>query len=148
MRKLLLLTLALALVPAFSPAEASSLTLAQRVAKLEAKLKCVVKTPVSEFANFANYGDPITGENASHVYLGGAGEAPDQLTDLNYTYGLDWDFGNSTPNHWVLTVKADAEGFVSSTCAKQFPKQVTPAALRAGMSNERLLRARQLARVR
>ena len=86
MRKLLLLTLALALVPAFSPAEASSLTLAQRVAKVEAKLKCVVKTPVSEFANFANYGDPITGENASHAYLGGAGEAPDQLTDRSRTF--------------------------------------------------------------
>ena len=37
MRKLLLLTLALALVPAFAPAEASSLTLAQRVAKLRAR---------------------------------------------------------------------------------------------------------------
>jgi hypothetical protein len=149
MRTLLSLTLALALVPAFAPAEASSLTLAQRVAKLEAKLKCVVKTPVSEFANFANYGDPAGGQNFSHVYAGdGIGEAPDQLTDLGATYGLDWAFGNPTPNFWVLTVKADAEGFVSSTCAKLFPKQVTPAVLRPSMAMERLLRARQLARVR
>ena len=147
MRKLLLLTMALALVPAFSPAEASSLTLSQRVAKLEAKLKCVVKTPVSEFANFANYGDPIGGQNDVNLYAGDAGEAPDQLTDLRNTFGLDWDFGNPAPNAWVLTIKADAEGFVSSTCAKQFPKQVTPSALRAGMSAERLLRARQLVRV-
>lgn len=149
MKKLLLLTLALALVPAFSPAEASSLTLAQRVAKLEAKLKCVVKTPVSEFATFANYGDPVGGQNFSNVYAGdGVGEAPDQLTDLGHTFGLDWNFGNPTPNFWVLTIKADAGGFVSSTCAKQFPKQVTPSVLRPAMSTERLTRARQLARVR
>ena len=149
MRKLLLLTLALALVPAFAPAEASSLTLAQRVAKLEAKFKCIVKTPVSELANFANYGDPIGGPNQANVYVGDPGEAPDQLTDLNHTYGLDWDFGNpEPPNFWVLTVKADAEGFVSSTCAKLFPKQVTPALLRPTMSTERLMRARQLGRVR
>jgi hypothetical protein len=147
MRKLLLLTLTLALVPAFSPAEASSLTLAQRVAKLEAKLKCVVKTPVSEFAEYAKYGD-IVGPN-SNVYMGdGPGEAPDQLTDMGWGYALDWNFGNPTPNAWVLTIKADAEGFVSSTCAKLFPKQVTPAVLRAGMSAERLMHARQLARVR
>ena len=149
MRKLFLLTLLLALVPAFLPADASSLTLAQRVAKLEAKLKCVVKTPVSEVANFAGYGDPVTGDNASHVYTSGdVGEAPDQLTDLGNAFGLDWDFGNPAPNFWVLTVKADSEGFVSSTCAKQFPKQVTPAMLRPGNSTERLTRARQLARVR
>jgi hypothetical protein len=140
-------TTALALVPAFSPAEASSLTLSQRVAKLEAKLKCVVKTPVSEFVNFASYGDPF-GDNFTHVYTSGdTGEAPDQLNDSGTTFGLDWDFGNPAPNAWVLTIKADADGFVSSTCAKQFPKQVTPSALRAGMSAERLLRARQLARV-
>ena len=148
MRKIFLLTFLLALVPAFSPAEASSLTLAQRVAKLEAKFKCVVKTPVSEFANFANYGDPIGGQNQANVYVGDAGEAPDQLTDLHNTFGLDWDFGNATPNFWVLTIKADAAGFVSSTCAKLFPKQVTPSVLRPAMSTERLMRARQLARVR
>ena len=51
MKRFPLLTLALALVPAFSPAEASSLTLAQRVAKLEAKLKCISRTPVGEYAN-------------------------------------------------------------------------------------------------
>ena len=150
MRKLLLVTLALALVPALAPAEASSLTLAQRVAKLEAKFKCIVKTPVSEFANFANYGDPAGAPNFSNVYPGDdPDDAPDQLTDIGATYGLDWDFGNpEPPNFWVLTVKADAEGFVSSTCAKLFPKQVTPALLRPTMSTERLMRARQLGRVR
>ena len=144
MKRFLLLTLALALVPAFSPAEASSLTLAQRVTKLEAKLKCVVKTPVTEFAN---YGDPVVGQNASNVFVGDPGEAPDQLTDVANTFALDWDFGNPTPNLWVLNVKADNEGFVSSTCAKLFPKQVASAVL-LRTRNERLMRARQLARVR
>ena len=77
-----------------------------------------MKTPVSEFANFASYGDPF-GDNFTHVYTSGdTGEAPDQLNDWGTTFGLDWNFGNPTPNFWVLTVKADAEGFVSSTCAK------------------------------
>ncbi|HKO74666.1 MAG TPA: hypothetical protein VJU01_05085 [Gaiellaceae bacterium] len=40
MRKFLLLTLAVALVPAFSPAKASPATLAQRVSAFEAKLAC------------------------------------------------------------------------------------------------------------
>jgi hypothetical protein len=147
MKRFLLLTLALALVPAFSPAEASSLTLAQRVAKLEAKLKCVVKTPVSEFANFASYGDPVSGPNASNVYIGGSGEAPDQLTDVQNAFALDWNFGEPQPDFWVLNIKADNEGFVSSTCAKLFPKQVAISVFLRTRS-ERMVRARQLARVR
>jgi hypothetical protein len=49
MKKLLLLALALAVVPSFSPAAAHSATLAQRVSALEAKLACVTRAPVNEF---------------------------------------------------------------------------------------------------
>jgi hypothetical protein len=49
MKKLLLLALALAVVPAFSPAAARSATLAQRVSALEAKLACVTRAQVNEF---------------------------------------------------------------------------------------------------
>ena len=147
MKKLLLLTLALALAPALWPAEASPLTHGQRVSKLEAKLKCIVKTPVSEFAGYANYGDPVVGLNALNVYEGEMGEAPDQLTDMGGGFGLDWNFNESQPDYWVLNVKANNENFVGSSCAKLFPKQVTPAWWGRPML-ERLTRARQLARVR
>jgi hypothetical protein len=90
---------------------------------------------------------PAAGPNFVNVYAGDEGtEAPDQLTDVGATVTLDWSFGNS-PDFWVLTVKADKEGFVSSTCAKLIPKQVTPVWARATAA-DRLIRARQLARVR
>ena len=65
MKKLLLLALALAVVPAFSPAAAHS---AQRVSALEAKLACVTGAPVNEFPGYPKYGDELIGENATHVY--------------------------------------------------------------------------------
>ena len=81
-----------------------------------------------------------------NVYTSGdPGEAPDQLTDQQNAFAIDWSFGK-TPDLWVLTVKADAGGFVSSTCARQFPKQVALSGV-ARMANERMTRTRQLARV-
>lgn len=68
MKRLVLLALALALVPVFSPAAAHSATLAQRVPALEAKLACVTRAPVNEFPGYAKYGDELIGENATNVY--------------------------------------------------------------------------------
>jgi hypothetical protein len=70
MKKLLTLTFALALVPAFSPAAASSATLAQRVSKLE--------------ADFAGYGTglgglPSTGPNGAQTYTEPDSNNPDSL---------------------------------------------------------------------
>jgi len=68
MKRLVLLALALALVPVFSPAAAHSATLAQRVSALEAKLVFVTRAPVNEFPGYAKYGDELIGENATNVY--------------------------------------------------------------------------------
>ena len=47
-------------------------------------------------------------DNFTHVYTSGdTGEAPDQQNDSGTTFGLDWDFANSAPNFWILTIKAD-----------------------------------------
>ncbi|MEO8290276.1 MAG: hypothetical protein ABI649_04700 [Gaiellaceae bacterium] len=153
MKKLLALAFALALVPAFVPAKANSaLTLAQRVAKLEAKLACVSRTPVFEFNDFAGYGvgpgptfDPLASDNGVNTYSNGDPGAPDQLTDEGFLTGLDLNFGGAA-DYWVLNVKANASNFVTSTCLSKFPKQVTPAWW--GRSpNARLMHTRQLSRV-
>ena len=46
MKKFLVLICVLALVPVVVPARAHALTLAQRVSRVEAKLKCLTRTPV------------------------------------------------------------------------------------------------------
>jgi hypothetical protein len=106
MKRLLLLALALALVPIFSPAAAHSATLAQRGSALEAKLACVTRVPVNEFLATRSTDDELIGENATNVYDEADSDNPDSLTDLGSMVGLDWDFG-ATPSFgfWVLTVK-------------------------------------------
>ena len=68
MKKLTAVLALLALVPAFSPASADALTLAQRVERLEGKLNCLRRVPVNEYADFAGYGDPADGPNATDSY--------------------------------------------------------------------------------
>ena len=142
MKKSLLLALALAVVPAFSPAAAHSATLAQRVSALEAKLACVTRAPVNEFPGYPKYGDELIGENATHVYDETDSGNPDSLTDLGSTVGLDWDFG-ATPSFgfWVLTVKN------TSTCRSKWALTPTPSWW-GGSPRARAMRLAQLERVR
>jgi hypothetical protein len=64
MRKLIVLVVLFAVVPAFDPAPGEALTLSQRVAKLESKLSCLRRVPVAQYDDVAAYGNPVSGLNA------------------------------------------------------------------------------------
>jgi len=97
MKKLVVLVALLALVPVLVPAKADALTLRQRVTQLEGKLKCLRRVPVIQYNDFAAYGDPLGGLNATNTYdtaspTSTSSDNPDSLTDLGATTGLDWGF--------------------------------------------------------
>jgi hypothetical protein len=77
MKKLIAVLALLALVPVFSPANADALTLGQRVNKLEAKLSCLLRLPMNEYTDFAGYGDPADGPNATDSYATSANTTAD-----------------------------------------------------------------------
>jgi hypothetical protein len=138
MKKVLILVMALALVPAVVPAKADAFTLAQRVSRLEAKLNCLTRTPVQEFAGYAWYGTdlggvPQNGLNGMNTYDtqsptdSPASDNPDSLTDQGWYFGLDWYFGNQTPNYWVMTIKTSpTTDLPLAGCVSRFAKTPTP----------------------
>jgi hypothetical protein len=105
----------LALVPVLAPAKADALTLRQRVTRLEGKLNCLRRVPVIQYNDFAKYGDPLDGLNATNTYdtaspTGASNDNPDSLTDLGATTGLDWGFavtGSPAPptDYFVLAIR-------------------------------------------
>jgi hypothetical protein len=152
MKKLTAVLALLALVPAFSPASADALTLGQRVERLEGKLNCLRRVPVNEYADFAGYGDPADGPNATDSYATSANttadpsaiDNPDGLTDVGAVAGLDWAFTDLPPDYFVLAIRANDMNVPSPGCARKFGLQTTPVWWRA---TAHLARLRQLARV-
>jgi hypothetical protein len=119
MKKLIVLVVLLALVPVLAPAKVDALTLRQRVTRLEGKLNCLRRVPVIQYNDFAEYGDPLDGLNATNTYdtsspTGASNDNPDSLTDLGATTGLDWGFAVTgspapPPDYFVLAIRADAK---------------------------------------
>jgi hypothetical protein len=149
MRKLIVLVVLFAVVPAFDPAPGEALTVSQRVAKLESKLSCLRRVPVAQYDDVAAYGNPVNGLNASNTYdtqspsASPANDNPDALRDLGAFTGLDWAFTDLPPDYWVLAVRTDANNVPASGCLAKFGAQVKPSwwPRSAGM-----MRLRQLAR--
>jgi hypothetical protein len=161
MKKLLVLAMGLALVPVFIPANAHALTLAQRVTRVEAKLNCLTRTPVYEYAGYAWYGTdnngaPALGPNGANTYdttspTDASQDNPDSLTDQGWYFGLDWYFPSSgqpqqPPDYWVMTIKTSATtNLPIAACVSRFAK--TPTSKWWGRTVAQRMQLRQLARV-
>jgi hypothetical protein len=142
MKRLLVLVTVLALVPVLAPAKADALTLGQRVSRLEAKMSCIRKVPLTDFGDFAWYGDPDTGPNASNDYTEIDSGNPDSLTDVGSVFAVDLKYGYpaGTPTvAWGLAIVN------SSTCRGRFNTLANPFTARPAVWNARLAK---LARVR
>ena len=153
MKKLIVLVALLALVPVLIPAEADTLTLGQRVTRLEGKLNCLRRVPVIQYNDFAAYGDPVEGPNQTIYDTVSPTDAsrnnPDSLTDLDATTGLDWGFATTgflppPPDYFVLAIRADANNVPYPGCAAKFGLQTKPS---WWPRSARLMHLRQLARV-
>jgi hypothetical protein len=152
MKKRIAVLALLALVPAFAPATADALTLAQRVDRLEGKLSCLRRVPVNEYVDFAGYGDPADGPNATDTYATSANttadpsaiDNPDGLTDVGAVPGLDWAFTDLPPDYFVLAIRTDDMNVPHPGCAQKFGLQPTPV---WWGTTARLTHLRQLARV-
>jgi hypothetical protein len=127
MRKILLAALALALLAALAPGQASARhTLAHKVAILEAKMACIRKYPVNEFGDFALY-DTVSGTPS-----GTAIDTDDGLPVAEYGpflfdnlsgFGIDFNYGyNFGPDAWLLGVRN------TSTCLARFTTGADPLA--------------------
>jgi hypothetical protein len=153
MKKLIVLVVLLALVPVLLPAKADALTLRQRVTRLEGKLNCLRRIPVSEFGDMAAYGHPLSGPNTMSVFatvadpaVTGAVDNPDSLTDEGPLPALDWDFGETGPHYFLLAIRANSENVPYPGCAAKFALQPTPVWWGRATSTQRMTRTRQLAR--
>jgi hypothetical protein len=153
MKKVIVLAAVAAGCLVFGAGAASAYTHAQQDAMLDAlkaKLNCLRKTPVSEFYPYATWssqvdagGNPI-GPNANvndDPDLDSLGADNDVLVDQGWSFALDWDFGNSTPDYWIVTVKN------TSSCRSKYSTTPTPPWWGRATVAERLTRARQLDRV-
>jgi hypothetical protein len=152
MKKLIVLVGLLALVPILVPAEADALTLRQRVTRLEGKLNCLRRIPVSEFGDMAAYRNSVSEPNASvfatvaDPAVTGAVDNPDSLTDLGPLPAVDWDFGETGPDYFLLAIRANSENVPYPGCASKFGLQPTPVWWGRATPAQRMTRARQLAR--
>jgi hypothetical protein len=155
MKKLFVLVALLALVPALVPAKADALTLRQRVTRLEGKLSCLRRIPVTEFYDYAAYGDPSpSGDNSVNAYATTANttldrsavDNPDGLRDFGAIPGLDWDFNDPAPDYFVLAIRANDHNVPYPGCASKFRLQPTPFWWGRATPAQRMTRARQLAR--
>jgi hypothetical protein len=116
------------------PATASSATLAQRVAKLEAKMACVVRVPTATFFDYAWYHpvDILEGDGVTVTpVMGDPFGAPN--------YALAWTYGTGVaPDAWMLGIRN------TSTCRSRFPALADPvfarASARAAQAKARFLR--------
>jgi hypothetical protein len=114
--KLIVLVVPLALAPILVPAKVDALTLRQRVTRLEGKLNCLRRIPVSAFGDMAAYGHPLSGPNTMNVFatvadpaVTGALDYRDSLTDEGPLPALDWDFGETGPHYFLLAIRANTE---------------------------------------
>lgn len=133
MRRLFVVVAALALVPVVVPAKADA-TLGQRVTKLEAKLACIQRVPLVEFADYAWYGGADNPNEPTYAEADSLN--PDSLFDQGPATGLDLGYGLG-PDVWGLAIKK------TSGCKAKFGVLANPFATRQA----RMMRARQLARV-
>ncbi len=156
MKKLLVLAVGLALLPVFLPANAHALTLSQRVSRVEAKLKCLTRTPVYEYAGYAWYGTdaggvPQNGLNGANTYAEPDSTNPDSLTDQGWFFALDWYFPPSgqpqpQPDYWVMAIKTSpTTNLPLAGCVSKFAKTPTPTWW--GRTVAHRMQLRQLARV-
>jgi hypothetical protein len=145
MKKLLVVIALLALVPAFVPAQANSLTLSQRVSRLEAKLACLRKVPVDQYSDFAWFGidDPRTPANQPPDFTNFDSTdtstwPSDPLINWGTITGVDLAYG--VPPGFYLVGVAN-----SSTCRARFAQLVNPTA--RSLARERAMQLRRVARI-
>jgi hypothetical protein len=114
MKKMLLLLLALALVPVFAPARAhASLTLAQRVSRLEAKMSCLQRTPASSYLGYAWYESPTGSVHA----LTDTDTFTDSFSAVDFGQGLG---DTAPPDYWLIAVRN------TKACRGQFRVVASP----------------------
>jgi len=108
MKKLIVMALASAGLLAAVPQLAGAATLTQRVNKIEAKMSCLVRYGLSEWAGYA----PYVGGDGSFAYDPGF-DAP--------AANLDLAFGDTAPpDVWVVAVRN------TSTCRAKFARGADP----------------------
>jgi hypothetical protein len=155
MKKLVVLIALLALVPVVVPAQAHSLTLGQRVTRLEAKMNCLTRTPVYEYTGYAWYGtdvngNPTAGPNGANTYNEADSGNPDSLRDQGWYWALDWYFPPSgqpqpQPDYWVMSIKTSpTTDLPIAACVSKFAKTPTPTWWKPAA---RMMHLRQLSRV-
>lgn len=113
MKKILLLALAAVVVAALVPAQAEARhTLAHKVKILEAKMKCITRTPVTQF------GTPA-GDEFGYLWDNTDDDTGDLIAEFG-TSAIDVDFGNNTPDFWIAAIKP------TSFCKGTFARTPTP----------------------
>ena len=148
MKKLVVLIALLALVPVFVPAQAhSTLTLAQRVTRLENKMACIKKIPAGRFSDFAWFGidDPRAPANQQPDFSGFDPNDPntwpnDPLINWGGITGIDFTYG-------VTPVQVYMLGIVNSTaCRGRFGTLANPGVQRVAARSAQAMRLAQLRR--
>jgi hypothetical protein len=107
---------------------------------------------MNEYADYAGYGDPLNGPNATDTYATSANttldpeavDNPDGLTDVDAVPGVDWAFTDLPPDYIVLAIRANNMNVPDLGCAQKFGLQPTPVWWRAAA---RMTHLRQLSRV-
>jgi hypothetical protein len=148
MKKLVVLMALLALVPVFVPAQAHSLTLGQRVTRLENKMACIKKIPAGRFSDFAWFGitDPRPPANQQPDFSGFDSTDPstwpsDPLINWGGITGIDFTYpASSTEQVWMLGIVN------SSTCRGRFATLSDPGVARVAARSTQAMRLAQLRR--
>ena len=113
MKKLIAVLALLALVTVFScDRRRPHARTAREQARSEPELP--PQGPVNEYTDFAGYGEPADGPNATDSYATSANttadpsaiDNPDGLTDVGAVTGLDWAFTDLQPDYFVLPICA------------------------------------------
>ena len=108
MRRFVFVGLAAALFAAALPAQASSITLAQRVSRLEAKMNCLARVPVTQFVDYTWFGLNDV-PDLSNVDPSDPNTYPTEpLVNWGPTTGLDLAYAPYRPQAWIAAVKNTA----------------------------------------
>jgi hypothetical protein len=83
---------------------------------------------VNEYTDFAGYGDPADGPNATDSYATSANTTADPsaidnpvgLTDVGAVTGVDWAFTDLPPDYFVLAIRAENMNVPHAGCARKF----------------------------
>jgi hypothetical protein len=132
MRKLLVAALSAALLMAALPAQASG-TLRTRVAKLEAKMACLKRTPMSSYLGYAWY----ESDGSVHV-LTDTTNFSDSFSAAEFAQALG---DTDPPAYWVVVVRN------TSTCRGKFGIVANPFAARAVSRAGEMMRMHRLDRI-